>query len=200
MSRASQGDQLALGALVDNYRERLRRMISARLDRRLAPRIDPSDVVQEVQAEAAVRLSDYTKQSDVSFFTWLRFLAKQRLAEMARRNIYTQARDVRREQSFQADSYSDSSAAIAGCFVANVETPSKLVAQAELQQLMEQAIDKMDPMDREILMLRHVDLLDNQEAADELKISTSTCRKRHFRALKRLKEVLKSLEIEWKSS
>lgn len=200
LSRAAQGDQQALGSLIDAYRDRLKRMVTARIDPRLAARIDPSDVVQEVQVEASLRLSDYIKQPDVSFLTWLRFLAKQRLVEIARRNIYTQARDVRREQILNQDWLSGSSAAIASCFAANIETPSKLVAQAELHHLMEQAIEKLEAIDREILVLRHIELLDNQEAAEELQISTSTCRKRHFRALQRLKDVLSSIEIEWKPS
>jgi hypothetical protein len=49
---ASQGDRDAPGRLLDRHRDRLRKMVACRLDRRLAPRVDPSDVVQEVLAEA----------------------------------------------------------------------------------------------------------------------------------------------------
>src|SRR6266513_1394561 len=47
LRQGAAGDQHALGELWDRYRERLKRMVRLRLDRRLQGRLDPSDVLQE---------------------------------------------------------------------------------------------------------------------------------------------------------
>jgi RNA polymerase sigma-70 factor (ECF subfamily) len=48
----------------------------------------------------------------------------------------------------------------------------------------------MDPMDREVLALRHFEQLDNNETAEALAITPTCASSRYLRALKRLKEVL----------
>ena len=72
---ASRGDDRARQQLLDRHRGRLRRMVAVRLDRRLAPRIDPSDVVQETLGEAAAKLSGYLRDRPLPFYPWLRRLA-----------------------------------------------------------------------------------------------------------------------------
>jgi hypothetical protein len=79
VERAGEGDAAARLDLLERYREHLRRMVAARLDRRLAPRIDASDVVQETLAEAAGRLDDYLDRRPLPFLGWLRQLAGERV-------------------------------------------------------------------------------------------------------------------------
>lgn len=198
LAMVKQGDRQALGVLFDRHRNRLKRMVETRIDPRVRARIDASDVIQDVQIEATRRLTEYLEQPNVSFFTWMRFLAKQKMAEIIRRNVHAQARDVRRELNFEV-SPEASSIALAGLLLANVSTPSALVAKAELKQIVDQAIGMLEPMDQEILLLRHVELLDTHEAAQELQISPSTCRQRHFRALRRLREILTPFQLEFGS-
>ena len=62
LRRVAGGDAAARGELLEHYRQRLRRAVSLRLDRRVRTRVDPSDVVQEVMAEADRKLSDYIRQ------------------------------------------------------------------------------------------------------------------------------------------
>jgi len=47
LRRATAGDQQALAALFARYSDRLRKMVRLRLDRRMAGRIDASDVLQD---------------------------------------------------------------------------------------------------------------------------------------------------------
>jgi RNA polymerase sigma-70 factor (ECF subfamily) len=72
LRRAGAGDRLARGALLQRHRDRLRRLIALRLDPRLAARIDPSDVVQEVLVEADRRLDRYVSDRPLPFYPWLR--------------------------------------------------------------------------------------------------------------------------------
>ncbi len=48
----------------------------------------------------------------------------------------------------------------------------------------------MDPIDREVLALRHFEQLTNGEAAAVLQIAERAAAKRYLRALKRLKDIL----------
>src|SRR6516164_8632716 len=98
LCQARGGDRSAGPALLARHRERLRKIVAFRMDRRLAARLDPSDVVQEVLAEAAGRLSDYLADPPLPFFAWLRQLAWDRLIELQRLHIRAQKRSVRREE------------------------------------------------------------------------------------------------------
>src|SRR5262245_35647023 len=89
LEQARRGDAGARQQLLVRYRQRLRQLIALRMDRRLAARLDPSDVVQETLAEAVQQLSDYLRRGSVPFYPWLRQLALDRLAELHRRHIRT---------------------------------------------------------------------------------------------------------------
>src|SRR5689334_9707326 len=82
LRRAGTGDRLARDRLLDRHRDRLRQVIAYRLDRRLAARVDPSDVVQEALADAARRLPAYLRERPLPFYPWLRQLALERLIEL----------------------------------------------------------------------------------------------------------------------
>ena len=82
LRRIRAGEQHALGEFFSAHRERLRRMVQLRLDRRLQGRIDPSDVIQEAFVDAARRLAEYTVDPAMPPFLWLRFLTAQRLVTL----------------------------------------------------------------------------------------------------------------------
>ena len=75
LDRAASGDSAARQQLLERHRRRLQKMISLRLDRRLAARVDPSDVVQEALADAGRKLDDYLRDRPLPFYPWLRQLA-----------------------------------------------------------------------------------------------------------------------------
>src|SRR6516225_4151532 len=87
LAQASLGDAAAGHELLSRHRDRLKRMVAVRLDRRLLARLDPSDVVQEALAEAARRLPDYLRQRPLPFYPWLRQLALERLIDLHRHHV-----------------------------------------------------------------------------------------------------------------
>ncbi len=192
---AASGDMMAQEQLIMLHRDRLRRMIVARMDSRLARCMEASDVVQEIQLEISKRLTEYLGNPAVPFFIWVRFLARQKLAELVRRHVLTQARDVRREQSLQH--FADSSTALSRYLYGQMDSPSSMARKEELRELLMKAIETLPETDREILLLRHVEQLTTAEAAAELEISENTCRQRHLRALKKMKELLHKNGISW---
>ena len=70
---------------------------------------------------------------------------------------------------------------------------SQAVSRAEVQIQIQAALNGMDPIDREIIALRHFEELTNAEVAEVLGLETSTASKRYIRALKRLQVVLEHI-------
>jgi RNA polymerase sigma-70 factor (ECF subfamily) len=188
---AAAGDPEAWRALFDRDRDRLRRMVALRMDRRLQGRIDPSDVIQEAHIEAMMRLPEYLSRPDVPFFLWLRLIVGQRLMILHRRHLGARARDAGREIGLYHGSLPEAtSAALAARLLGHLTQPSAAAVRAERKIRIQTALNTMEPLDREILALRHFEQLSNSEAAQALGLSTSTASKRYVRALQRLKEIL----------
>jgi RNA polymerase sigma-70 factor (ECF subfamily) len=191
IERAAGGEAAPLEALLDRHRDRLRRMVALRMDRRMKSRLDPSDVLQEAFLEATVRLPEYAKDPSIPFFLWLRLLTGQRLQVLHRRHLGAQRRDAGREVALDAAGLPGAtSAAMAAGLLGRDTRPSEAAARSERRARLQQAIDRMDPIDREVLALRHFERLTNAEAARVLGLSEGAVGVRHFRAVKRLKEIL----------
>jgi RNA polymerase sigma-70 factor (ECF subfamily) len=189
--RAGEGDAAALGQLLDGYRKRLRRMVRLRLDPRLQGRLDASDVLQEAYLEATRRLAEYLRDPKMPFFLWLRYLTGQKLLELRRRHLGTQGRDAGREISlYQGAMVPASSSCLAAQLLGKITAPLQAAIRAELKRRLQDALNGMEPLDREVLALRHFEQLDNTETAGVLGITPSGASSRYLRALKRLKQIL----------
>jgi RNA polymerase sigma-70 factor, ECF subfamily len=191
LQRAAQGDQAAWGALLVRSRDRLRRMVALRLDRRLQGRVDPSDIIQEAYIDASARLAEYARQPDMPFFLWLRFLTGQRLLRVHRQHLGAEMRDVAREVSLYRGALpAATSAALAAQLLGRDTRPSEAAVRAERSIRLQEALNSMDPLDREVLALRHFEQLSNSEAARVLGLQEPAAAKRYVRALKRLRLIL----------
>jgi RNA polymerase sigma-70 factor (ECF subfamily) len=191
LERAAAGDEAGWRALLTRHHDRLRRMVALRLDPRLQGRVDPSDVLQDAYLDAAAQLPNYLRQQELPFFLWLRSLAGTRLAKAHRHHLDAQIRDVRREVSLYRGALpAASSAALASRLLGRECPPSEAAIRAELQVRLQDALNRMDPLDREVLTLRHFERLTTVETARVLAISEAAAGKRYLRALGRLKEIL----------
>ena len=170
-------------------------MVALRLDRRLQGRIDPSDVIQEAYLDAARRLPEYLGEpAPMPLFLWLRYLTAQALQTLHRRHLGAQARDAGREISIDGGRVPQAtSAALAAQLLGHDTRASEAAIRAERKLRLEQALNSMDPIDREVLALRHFEQLSNAECARLLTLSESAATKRYIRALRRLKEILTGL-------
>ena len=186
--RAAGGDRAALGEVLQSYREQLLRMLRLRLDRRLRGRVGASDVFQEAAIEAIERLDEYARDPKVPFRVWLRFIAAQRLAMVHRRHLGVKARDAARDRPLERPGVS--SVALADVLSLSQTSPSQAVARKELKEHLKAALDSMDPLDREVLCLRHFEQLSNAEISAELGLSESAASKRYVRAFRRLRGLL----------
>lgn len=188
------GDTRAVMEILERDRPRLRRMIALRLDIRVQARFDPSDVLQEAQLEAIRRLPEYLANPTMPFFVWLRFIAGQRLLQLHRQHVGVQARTVTRELSLQREPLPEaSSIALAQQLLGRTADPADAAIRAEVKLKLQEAIISLDPIDREMIALRHFEQLSTAEVAAELEITFEAAKKRHIRAIKRLKEVLRQV-------
>jgi RNA polymerase sigma-70 factor (ECF subfamily) len=194
LRRAKAGDGRALAELFEHYRLRLRQMVRLRLDRRLHGRIDPSDVLQETFLDLARRFPEYVKQFAVPFFLWLRGLTGQRLIDVHRQHLGAQMRDAGQEVSLYRGALPQaSSASLAAQLLGRLTSPTQAAVRAEMQLRLQDALNAMDPLDREIVVLRHFEELNNAETAAVLGIQKSAASKRYIRAIARLKQTLDAI-------
>ena len=192
--RLQGGDEKALAELFSLHRERLWRMVAFRLDRELQARIDPDDVLQEAYLAATQRIGHYDGKSAMSPFVWLRLIVQQTMIDVHRRHIGAQMRDAGREASAHRQGFSQAtSISLAAQLVGHLTSPSQAAQRAEMLARLEQALAGMDPIDQEILALRHFEELSNSEVAEVLGIEQKAASIRYVRALRRLKDILSQI-------
>lgn len=189
LAAVSRGDRTARGPLLERHRRRLRRMVAVRLDRRLAARVDPSDVVQEALADAARRLDRYLRDRPIPFYPWLRRLAWDRLADAYRHHMRAGQRSVAREEPPPLPGVS--SMALAKRLMDDPENrPGAGISRAERQARVRAALDQLAERDREVLVLRHLEDLSTADTAAVLGISEGAVKVRLLRAIQRLRDRL----------
>lgn len=196
LRQAEHGDPAAREGLLARHRDRLRKMIVWRLDRRLAARVDPSDVVQEVLLEANGKMDRYLRDRPLPFFPWLRSLAGEHLATLHRRHIRARGRSVLREEPGLLDLPDESAAELAARLVTSSTSPTQRALQQEQRERVRHALRQLSERDREVLVLRNLEQLSVADTAKVLRISAGAVKVRHLRALERLRALLTEMNEE----
>jgi len=194
VARAAEGDGAAWGVLLASFQERLAQIVAFRMDPRLRRRIDAADVVQEAFIAAAERRAAFFQQTAQPLFLWLRWIVGNTLLDLHRHHFGAKRRDVRREvssdrRSNEADDDNTRDALVTQ-LTCGFTGPATAAGRAELKARLDEALGQMEPMDREVLDLRHYEQLTSAEAAQVLGIQERAAAKRYLRALERLREVL----------
>lgn len=190
LTRAKAGDALAVAELFEQHRARLRRMIEIRLDQRLAGRVDPSDVLQDTFIDLQHLIREF-EEGDLPFFLWLRLKVGHRLTYLHRYHLGAQKRSASREVSLlKGPMPSVSSVSLASQLMGRITSASNAAIRAETRLRLQDALNTMESIDREVLVLRHFEDLTNGETAQVLGISQNAASNRYVRALGRLKDAL----------
>jgi RNA polymerase sigma-70 factor (ECF subfamily) len=190
LNKAAAGDALAIEGLLERHRERLRRMIALRLDERLAARVDASDVVQEVLADASRKLEQYARDRPLPFYPWLHRLAAERLAAVYRRHRKSKARSVTREEADPFPWPESSAQHMVNSLVARDTPPGHALLREEQRLGVHAALQKLRSVDREILMMHYLEGLAFTEISAILDIGEGAAKMRHLRALQRIRAVM----------
>jgi RNA polymerase sigma-70 factor (ECF subfamily) len=194
LRRAVQGEASAREELFSRYRDRLKRMVRLRLSRRLQGRIDDSDVLQEAFLEIDRKLAEYAQEPSLPLYLWLRHMTGLKLAEVHRRHLGVQMRAADREVTLHRGGLPEAdSISLAAQLLGKLTTPSQAAIKAETRLYVQEALNSMDPIDREVLALKHFEQLSTSEIAEVLGLSKAGAGSRYLRAIKRLKEILSQL-------
>ena len=188
--RAASGDAAATGRLLSRHRDRLRRMVAVRLDRRVAARVDPSDVVQEALGEAARKLPQYLRDPNVAFYPWLREIAAERLLQVHRQHVCVKKRSVISEEPLQQPLPDESVSVLAEQLVASGTSPSGRLSRGQQRDKVRAALGMLAAHDREVLVMMYLEQLTSREIAEVLAITSEAVRMRHMRALRRIRQLL----------
>ena len=194
IDRLNREGEQALAELFERFQPRLQRMVELRLHPKLCGRVDAADVLQETYLEAAKRLHRYLSDPSVPVFVWMRGVVCDTLTHVHRRHLGAKKRDVGQEVSIHRHGYPlASSVSLAAHLVGRLTSPSQAAIRAETMARLEDALDQMDEIDREVLALRHFEQLGNNEVAAILGLNKAAASQRYMRALARLKDVLSAI-------
>ena len=187
------GGEQALAGILSTNSERLR-IVGLRLNPRLAGRLDAADVVQEAFLEASKRLPRFVHEPRVPVFIWLRGVVLDTLVDLHRRHLGTGMRDAGREVSLQAAAAPEaSSLSLVACLIGDLTSPSQAAVREETARKIDEVLEGLDPLDREVLILRHFEQLTNSEVASVLGVKKAAASRRYTRAVTRFREVVETL-------
>lgn len=187
LARLRDGESAAFAALFDQYRDYLRRIIDMRLDQRIRQRVDPSDVLQDTQIQAARRLTDYLRREPMPLHLWLRKTAQECLIKIQKRHLTAKRRTVQREVALPERS----SLQLAQQLIGGGPTPSEQANHSDLARRLRQAVSQLPQPEREVVLMLDIEGLSSREAAYVLDVDRSTVNRRHGQAIIRLQEILR---------
>src|SRR5579864_1333246 len=101
LREAKAGDAATLGHLLEMYRRYLSLLARVQIGKRLQGKVDASDLVQETFLEAHRNFARFRGKSEGELVCWLRQILATNLADVLRRYLGTQGRDVRLEREIE---------------------------------------------------------------------------------------------------
>ncbi len=172
VGRTISGDVDAYGQLVERYQQRIFNLIGRMVGRREVV----EDIAQEVFIKAYRKLGTFRGES--SFYTWLYTIALNTCRNYFRsRERLVKTVDI--EYSAEAMEKSQPS-----------QRAEEVVERMQRAALVHQALDRLPPDQRQVVVMCDLEGLGYQEIADYLKIPIGTVRSRIFRARMNLKDLL----------
>lgn len=182
--RAANGHARSFEELVNVHERELREFIDRRLDHPLRKRVGASDVVQQTFVEAHRRIKEFAARRPMPFKVWLMKTAIEQLRDERVKHLKRERRTANREVELPTHS-----SLVLAHQLAGGSAPSQLAMKRERQRALAGLIERMSSADRDVLLLRHVDNLRFEDIGKVLEINAATARKRHARAIVRLRQL-----------
>jgi len=161
---AKGGDQSAIDQLCRIYGERIRRIVRLRIDRKLRPKIDSVDIVQDALVQALAGLENFTYKDEGDFLRWLSKIAENKLRDILDK-FHADKRDIRREIPFKKIETNTEGGSFGVDGPLQTTTPSVLFSRKEQLDRLERAIDHLKPEYREVIFLSRIERLSHEEIA-----------------------------------
>jgi RNA polymerase sigma-70 factor (ECF subfamily) len=189
LKQARSGDDIALGRLLDLYRNYLRLIARALIGQALRVRVDASDLVQETFLKAHREFRAFLGSTEPELTAWLRQILIRSLANQARHHR-RHGRDYQRQESLEA-MLDRSSAAVEQALAAPIETPSVVAVRREQAVLLADALEKLPAQYREVFILRNLEHIPFDQIAVRMGRSPGATRVLWKRAMDRLSQSLR---------
>jgi RNA polymerase sigma-70 factor (ECF subfamily) len=191
LSRARKGDRECLGELLTLYGNYLSLLASTQLERRLRPRVSPSDLVQETMLKAHRHFAQFKGRSEAEFLAWLRQILLSSLAHFVERHLLAAKRNIRREISIEecAGLAGGASPGAIALGSPRGESPSAAVRQREASTILSDRLGKLSPRYRDVLLLRNIQGLSFDEIAIQLHCTPAAARMLWLRAIQKLRAI-----------
>ena len=178
------------GPVFDCFKERLRRTVRLRLDRRLVGLVDSSSVLALVRAEALRRSGELAAPGRPDPFLWLRRITGRILAQLHQERF---GPDAHGEISLYRGALPEATSVSLAAHLLGRGDDDQAAVRAEQKLLLQETLNALDPLDREVLSLRHCERLSNDETATVLGISQAQASEAYIRALKRITLIMAAL-------
>jgi RNA polymerase sigma-70 factor (ECF subfamily) len=182
---------LALAEL-DRYRSWLGLLARLQVEPRFRAKFDPSDIVQQTLLEAVRDWPKFRGSSEAELAGWLRQILAHVLMHEVRRFGGAQRRDVGREVSLE-QALAESSHRLGDALAATGSSPSEQAGRHELELRLADALARLPPDYAEIIIMRNVEGLSHEEAAERMGRGVGAVRMLWVRALSRLRR-----ELDWR--
>lgn len=189
LNDARAGDAAVVGRLLELYRRYLSLLARVQIGKRLQGKVDASDIVQDTFLEAHKNFARFRGTSEAELVSWLRQILAANLADMLRRYIGTQGRDVRLEREIEAD-FDQSTVLLDRGLVARGSSPSHQAARREQAVLLADALAELPDDYRDVLVLRHLEGLTFPEVAERMGRSLDSVEKLWMRGLAQLRKLM----------
>jgi RNA polymerase sigma-70 factor (ECF subfamily) len=190
LARARDGEGAALGQLLELYRNYLRLLVRTQVEGALRARLEPSDLVQETLLEAYRDFPGFTGRTEKELMAWLRQILVRNLADQIRR-FQAQGRNWKRQKSLEA-LLERSSAEAQEALAKSISTPSVQASRREQAVLLADALTRLPPDYREVILLRNVQRLAFDVIAVRMNRSAGAVRMLWARALEKLSQLMQS--------
>lgn len=183
LDRARRGDVAARDELFAACRSYVATVARCHLQRGLAARVDPSDIVQQSLLEAHRGFDRFAGDSPGQWLAWLRGIATHNALDAARGHRVAARRDAGRERSLDG---------VAGFEPAADpgSSPSQRALRWEREWQLAAAVDRLADDHRRVIELRHLERLPFDEVARRMDRSPGACRMLWMRALEQLRAQL----------
>ena len=167
LDAARRGDRSAIDALLERHQARIYRF-GMKMCRNPE---DAQDVLQETLLAMARSVGDFREESSIS--TWLYSIARGFCVKKRRKSKFAPERLGSLETDVPAEVHR---------LLDPRRLPDEELADKELQEALEKSIDSLDPIYREVLLLRDFEGLTASETAEALGVSLDAVKSRLHRA------------------
>lgn len=196
LSHAREGDRASIGELLQQYRNYLMLLATTQVEKRLQPRVSPSDIVQETMLKAHRHFAQFNGHSERELLAWLRQILVTNLARFVEQHMLAARRDIRREISIDrfGAALDESATQFTSFLHADGTTPSVEAMHREEAVVLADRLAHLPPQYSEVLILRNIQGLSFEEVADRMERSLGATRMLWLRGIEKLRAVYRRAE------